>query len=686
MGGSGETQERLLLTPLRPPLFSVFLGGDEAQADAISATINALAAQRFRNIEVFLTAGDRRNPDPAWKAACLTLRGLSAWFDGADTARNWRGDYACILPAGTVLGPDFFVRAAAALDARAQGDCPELIRFEGEPDIVLLSRNLLSGEGGTDIFDRLTETSASVVREGPENASSLTIPAEGGAEWWGDGVATAVSVAVERRRIPRTLRRWRRSIRKRIRKLFRREKAFRDWLEHAGLFDGEWYLRVNGDVRDAQLDPLKHYLARGWKEGRSPSPLLNPVFFRELFPGMAEDDNPLMQLAETGTAKRTQMLGRLNALQLRIEALSSRREGVCISGGLYSEVGLGQAARNLSYAADAARIPLSMHVSHTPEPSSEREFLSKCGRVMDRRATIHVHGGAFLVPYVEKTGSDRRDILYPFWELARLPRKCRPLVSRFDEIWAPSSFVAEAFAEFDGLPVSILPQAVRIPQMDGAGESGPFTVLAYLDFASMATRKNPEAAVAAFRQAFPPSRTDVRLRVKVRGGGDMGRREWLARMAASDGRIEVIDRTMGREEMDRLVMSCDAFISLHRSEGFGFGPAEALAAGKPVVSTDFSGTTDFIGSETGYPVAYKLIPVEPESYLDWEGQVWAEPDIDDAARALREIADDYEAAKMKGARGRQLMIDRFSPEAVGRQMRGMLIDRGVLEELAGEGE
>ena len=131
--------------------------------------------------------------------------------------------------------------------------------------------------------------------------------------------------------------------------------------------------------------------------------------------------------------------------------------------------------------------------------------------------------------------------------------------------------------------------------------------------------------------------------------------------------------------MDRLIMSCDAFISLHRSEGFGFGPAEAMAAGKPVVSTDFSATTDFVSEETGYPISYRLVPVEPDTYIDWKGQVWAEPDIDDAVRALREIVDYPDAARARGMRGRQLMIDCFSPEVVGKQMRNMLLERGLID-------
>ncbi len=84
----------------------------------------------------------------------------------------------------------------------------------------------------------------------------------------------------------------------------------------------------------------------------------------------------------------------------------------------------------------------------------------------------------------------------------------------------------------------------------------------------------------------------------------------------------------------------DCFISLHRSEGFGYAVAEAMALGTPVVATDYSGSTDFLSEKEGWPVAYELTDVLPEEYFYWEpGMQWAEARVEDAARALREVRD-----------------------------------------------
>ena len=44
-----------------------------------------------------------------------------------------------------------------------------------------------------------------------------------------------------------------------------------DLLKKSDLFDSEYYLANNLDVKKAKVDPIKHYLKFGWKEGRNPS-------------------------------------------------------------------------------------------------------------------------------------------------------------------------------------------------------------------------------------------------------------------------------------------------------------------------------------------------------------------------------------------------------------------------------
>ena len=42
-------------------------------------------------------------------------------------------------------------------------------------------------------------------------------------------------------------------------------------IKDSGLFDEEFYLKTYSDVRTLDIDPIKHYIKHGWKEGRNPS-------------------------------------------------------------------------------------------------------------------------------------------------------------------------------------------------------------------------------------------------------------------------------------------------------------------------------------------------------------------------------------------------------------------------------
>ncbi|MFM9181168.1 MAG: glycosyltransferase [Phycisphaerales bacterium] len=270
--------------------------------------------------------------------------------------------------------------------------------------------------------------------------------------------------------------------------------------------------------------------------------------------------------------------------------------------------------------------------------------------------------------------------MYPFWELPEIPRGFRRDLLARDAAWAPSAFVAGALASI-GIDAPLIRQPVAIPPESRlvplCARSEPLSVLTYLDFDSFPARKNVRAAVTAFLRAFPPGHP-ASLTVKVRGSAGGKDRAWLASQAADDRRIRVIDATLQWNQVEELVRACDVFLSMHRSEGFGFGAAEAMAHAKAVVSTDHGGTTDFVTCATGFPVACSLVPVRRGEYPAWRGQRWAEPSIDHATELLRSIDVDRASAAERGRLGRAWMEEHHSPAAVGRTIRAWLTARGWL--------
>jgi glycosyltransferase involved in cell wall biosynthesis len=271
--------------------------------------------------------------------------------------------------------------------------------------------------------------------------------------------------------------------------------------------------------------------------------------------------------------------------------------------------------------------------------------------------------------------SARRVVGHWAWELERLPSRWRHCFSFYDEIWAASKFALKAFAAERCRPVRLLPQAVTVPAIPHAvsraqlGLADAATVFLFMfDFTSYAARKNPEAVIRAFAQAFPEGNEPVQLMIKTQNAAKMPAHWSPLAALGGDKRVIIRDDRLTREELVGLIRSADAFVSLHRSEGYGRGPAEAMLLGRPVILTGYSGTNDFVDRDSACMVEYSLVPVQPNAYPGVEGQRWAEPEVADAARYMRWVHEHPEAARAMGHRARLKISTMLAPERIGRGM------------------
>jgi glycosyltransferase involved in cell wall biosynthesis len=269
------------------------------------------------------------------------------------------------------------------------------------------------------------------------------------------------------------------------------------------------------------------------------------------------------------------------------------------------------------------------------------------------------------------------------WELPRLPRQWLAQVSRVDEIWVPSRFVRESMLTAADTPVLIVPYAVDVhssPPCDRAVFGIPenrYVFLFSFDARSHIGRKNPWAVIDAFQHAFGcPARDGplLVLRARYLDLFPLGRRA-LERAVARVGGI-LLEEPYSRRQIDGLMRCADAYISLHRAEGFGLGIAEAMYLGKPVIATNYSGNIDYMTTENSYPVRYHLRPIaeeehryqpDPSSRAWYEpGQLWAEPDVTDAALWMEHLYHHQDEGRSRGQRA-AAEIRRFcSPEVIGR--------------------
>ncbi|MCQ8782825.1 glycosyltransferase family 4 protein [Mangrovibrevibacter kandeliae] len=287
--------------------------------------------------------------------------------------------------------------------------------------------------------------------------------------------------------------------------------------------------------------------------------------------------------------------------------------------------------------------------------------------------TVILHVDPFLVPLAlmrlgQRRLAGKRLIGYFAWELERAPEDWRRGVERVHEIWVPSTFTAEAVRGMaGGRPIRVMPHPVlgsgaRAGAIARRPADRPFTVVTVFNMRSSFARKNPLAAVAAFREAFGDD-PHARLIVKSINGPSYPA-GWFALQAAVADRptIELLDGAMAPETLQALIAEADVTLSLHRAEGFGLVPAEAMAAGRVVVATDYSGSRDFLHAANGMPVPYRLVPArDPQGIYDRAGWRWAEPDIAAAAAALRQLRADPALCQALGEAARRTALETFDP-------------------------
>lgn len=361
-------------------------------------------------------------------------------------------------------------------------------------------------------------------------------------------------------------------------------------------------------------------------------------------------------------------------------------KGVSLIGYVRGDFGVAQNTRAIasslkSSGANFSILALSAKEHHNESVTSFDEFVEIKKRYAVKLLCLNADQTAeFNKKLINYYGSwEGYTIGNWFWELPKFPDEWKDSLDAVNELWAPSKFIEEALKSWTNKKIVHIPVAVEFTcdiNFDRDFFSLPkdkFCFLFSYDLYSFTSRKNPEAVLNAFSKAFKLSDDRVRLIIKV-SYADKRKADFnkLLDLVSKDSRIIIINKILSREEMYGLINSCDSYVSLHRSEGFGLGMAEAMYLGKPVIGTAYSGNMDFMNAENSYLVDYKLCPVPEGAYPFWENQVWADPDVDCAARGMAKILDDIEFRLSIAEKGQKTIKEKHSFEYVGGLMNARL--------------
>jgi glycosyltransferase involved in cell wall biosynthesis len=363
---------------------------------------------------------------------------------------------------------------------------------------------------------------------------------------------------------------------------------------------------------------------------------------------------------------------------LQRHKLRPRRNSVLFIGYAEAALGLGEVFRNMLTALDSAGMPFAIY------PFSKDVETRRIGPFMesryDRQGVYDInvaHMATDQLPYCfselrNQIMGGRYNILQTYWELAEAPLVWRPLLERIDELWVPNSYVATAFKPIFDRKITVIPACVNINRKHSYSrqyfglDDDRFYFIFSFDYYSGTARKNPLGVAQAFGYAFPDPEMKVGLLIKSTGPEELDPTvsQQLKNLSTIDKRITILDRSVGRDEMLALIYDCDCYVSLHRAEGFGLGMAQALALGKPVIATDYSGNRDFLTERTGFPVQFSLRKLMPGEYPMGEGQSWAEPDLEVAIRYMRTVFANREEPERRSSRGKQLIEESYSAQTV----------------------
>jgi len=295
--------------------------------------------------------------------------------------------------------------------------------------------------------------------------------------------------------------------------------------------------------------------------------------------------------------------------------------------------------------------------------------------------------------------NNKYNIGYWLWELDVFPQSGMAFLNNYDEIWVCSTFVSDSIQKssgYDGTPVKVL----HIPLVLGnnnAQESNPngltqgrmqelnqklkdaFVFLISCDFYSGGQRKNPQAPLRAFLDAFPLDKdlnNTYQMIVKTTHGSHADLNE-LSGIARGDPRIHFISELLTDAEVIAVQKRADCYVSLHRSEGYGMNILESMGNGVPVIVTDYSGNVDFspfVEKYTGicyFPIPYKLTKLISSIGSFQAGNHWAEPDHEFAVDAMKKVVNN----KCKEVHGRDLsrdIIAQFGLNAIGNKVKELL--------------
>jgi glycosyltransferase involved in cell wall biosynthesis len=358
----------------------------------------------------------------------------------------------------------------------------------------------------------------------------------------------------------------------------------------------------------------------------------------------------------------------------RARPAGPRPRGVNVVGYVTAVLGVGHVARVLTSTLDDAGVPKAVVANRQTVSEQSLPFEACFASQAPYDVSLLCVNADHTKLQAQEVGpeffTERRTIGVWFWEVEDFPSSMIEAFDFVDEVWVASDFVLESIASVAPKPVRKFPLPVVVPSVpDGVPRAAlglpedRFVFLFVYDYLSTVERKNPLGLIDAYTRAFGPDDGTALVLKSINGEKHLEQLEQVRAAAAGRPDVLVLDEYLSPTHHSALLGHCDAYVSLHRSEGFGLDMAAAMGLGKPVIATRYSGNLEFMDDATSYLVDYELEPIGPGCEPYPADSRWASPRLDHAAELMRRVVERPDEAADRGRRASAIITKEFSLRA-----------------------
>jgi glycosyltransferase involved in cell wall biosynthesis len=346
--------------------------------------------------------------------------------------------------------------------------------------------------------------------------------------------------------------------------------------------------------------------------------------------------------------------------------------GFNVIGYFSAELGVGEAGRRLADVVRCTGMPtqeVGVRTSHSREQHPNTGEITATTKYAHSILAVNADQTARVIKSCGLNQHPRqRRIGFWFWELSAFPKESQSAFARISEVWCASEFTRDAIAAVSPLPVHHIRLPILIPSSPTpyskkqAGLPEGFVFLFTFDFNSVMKRKNPIDVLTSYTMAFGPDDGAHLIIKSINGHHQKTELAKLRHLAAQRPDVIIQDGYLSAGLIQAQIELSDCFVSLHRSEGYGLNIAAAMAAGKPVIATGYSGNMTFTSPDYPFLVPYELDLVGENAHPYDPKATWAQPNLAAAANLMRLIFDNYSQALKYAEQEKFLIMSNHSLE------------------------